>query len=89
MTTKGFNFAYIRVSTEEQNYESQMEAMKDLEFSKVLQKNEVPKTPTAPNFKICLIMLERATRFTSKIFQGLQEVQRIYSISLIFLKLKR
>ena len=48
MTTKGFNFAYIRVSTEEQNYESQMEAMKDLEFAKVFTEKRSAKDTNRP-----------------------------------------
>lgn len=51
MTTKGFNFAYIRVSTEEQNYESQMEAMKDLEFSKVFTEKRSAKDTNRPEFQ--------------------------------------
>ncbi len=51
MTTKGFNFAYIRVSTEEQNYESQMEAMKDLEFSKVFTEKRSAKDTNRPELQ--------------------------------------
>ena len=51
MTTKGFNFAYIRVSTEEQNYESQMEAMKDLEFSKVFTEKRSAKDSNRPELQ--------------------------------------
>ena len=51
MTTKGFNFAYIRVSTEEQNYESQMEAMKDLEFSKVFTEKRSSKDSNRPELQ--------------------------------------
>ncbi len=51
MTTKGFNFAYIRVSTEEQNYESQMEAMKDLEFAKVFTEKLSAKDTNRPELQ--------------------------------------
>lgn len=51
MTTKGFNFAYIRVSTEEQNYESQMEAMKDLEFAKVFTEKRSAKDTNRPELQ--------------------------------------
>lgn len=51
MTTEGFNFAYIRVSTEEQNYESQMEAMKDLEFSKVFTEKRSAKDTNRPELQ--------------------------------------
>lgn len=51
MTTKGFNFAYIRVSTEEQNYESQMEAMKDLKFAKVFTEKRSAKDTNRPELQ--------------------------------------
>ena len=51
MTTKGFNFAYIRVSTEEQNYESQMDAMKDLEFAKVFTEKRSAKDTNRPELQ--------------------------------------
>lgn len=51
MTTKGFNFAYIRVSTEEQNYESQMEAMKDLEFAKIFTEKRSAKDTNRPELQ--------------------------------------
>lgn len=51
MPTKGFNFAYIRVSTEEQNYESQMEAMKDLEFAKVFTEKRSAKDTNRPELQ--------------------------------------
>lgn len=51
MTTKGFNFAYVRVSTEEQNYESQMEAMKDLEFAKVFTEKRSAKDTNRPELQ--------------------------------------
>ena len=51
MTTTGFNFAYIRVSTEEQNYESQMEAMKDLEFAKVFTEKRSAKDTNRPELQ--------------------------------------
>ena len=51
MTTKGFNFAYIRVSTEEQNYESQMEAMKDLELAKVFTEKRSAKDTNRPELQ--------------------------------------
>lgn len=51
MTTKGFNFAYIRVSTEEQNYECQMEAMKDLEFAKVFTEKRSAKDTNRPELQ--------------------------------------
>ena len=51
MTTKVFNFAYIRVSTEEQNYESQMEAMKDLEFAKVFTEKRSAKDTNRPELQ--------------------------------------
>ena len=51
MPTKGFNFAYIRVSTEEQNYESRMEAMKDLEFAKVFTEKRSAKDTNRPELQ--------------------------------------
>ena len=51
MTTEGFNFAYIRVSTEEQNYESQMEAMKDLKFAKVFTEKRSAKDTNRPELQ--------------------------------------
>lgn len=51
MTKKGFNFAYIRVSTEEQNYESQMEAMKDLEFAKIFTEKRSAKDTNRPELQ--------------------------------------
>ena len=51
MTTKGFNFAYIRVSTEEQNYESQMEAMKNLKFAKVFTEKRSAKDTNRPELQ--------------------------------------
>ncbi len=51
MTTTGFNFAYIRVSTEEQNFESQMEAMKDLEFTKIFTEKQSAKDTNRPELQ--------------------------------------
>ena len=51
MPTTGFNFAYIRVSTEEQNFESQMEAMKDLEFTKVFTEKRSAKDTNRPELQ--------------------------------------
>lgn len=51
MTTEGFNFAYIRVSTEEQNYESQLEAMKDLKFAKVFTEKRSAKDTNRPELQ--------------------------------------
>lgn len=51
MTTERFNFAYIRVSTEEQNYESQMEAMKDLKFAKVFTEKRSAKDTNRPELQ--------------------------------------
>lgn len=51
MTTTGFNFAYIRVSTEEQNFESQMEAMKDLEFAKIFTEKRSAKDTNRPELQ--------------------------------------
>ena len=45
------NVAYIRVSTEEQNYESQMEAMKDLEFAKVFTEKLSAKDTNRPELQ--------------------------------------
>lgn len=45
------NIAYIRVSTEEQNYESQMEAMKDLEFAKVFTEKLSAKDTNRPELQ--------------------------------------
>ena len=45
------NIAYIRVSTEEQNYESQMEAMKDLEFAKVFTEKRSAKDTNRPELQ--------------------------------------
>lgn len=45
------NVAYIRVSTEEQNYESQMEAMKDLEFAKVFTEKRSAKDTNRPELQ--------------------------------------
>lgn len=51
MTTKGFNFAYIRVSTVEQNYESQIEVMKDIEFAKVFTEKRSAKDTNRPELQ--------------------------------------
>ncbi len=51
MTNTGFNFAYIRVSTEEQNFESQMEAMKDLEFAKIFTEKRSAKDTNRPELQ--------------------------------------
>ena len=45
------NVAYIRVSTEEQNYESQMEAMKDLKFAKVFTEKRSAKDTNRPELQ--------------------------------------
>lgn len=45
------NVAYIRVSTEEQNYESQMEAMKDLEFAKIFTEKRSAKDTNRPELQ--------------------------------------
>lgn len=45
------NIAYIRVSTEEQNYESQMEAMKDLEFAKIFTEKRSAKDTNRPELQ--------------------------------------
>ncbi len=45
------NVAYIRVSTEEQNYESQMEAMKDLEFAEVFTEKRSAKDTNRPELQ--------------------------------------
>lgn len=45
------NIAYIRVSTEEQNYESQMEAMKDLKFAKVFTEKRSAKDTNRPELQ--------------------------------------
>lgn len=45
------NVAYIRVSTEEQNYESQMETMKDLEFAKVFTEKRSAKDTNRPELQ--------------------------------------
>ncbi len=45
------NVAYIRVSTEEQNYESQMEAMKDLDFAKVFTEKRSAKDTNRPELQ--------------------------------------
>ena len=45
------NVAYIRVSTEEQNYESQMEAMKNLKFAKVFTEKRSAKDTNRPELQ--------------------------------------
>lgn len=45
------NVAYIRVSTEEQNYESQMEAMKDLKFAKIFTEKRSAKDTNRPELQ--------------------------------------
>lgn len=43
--------AYVRVSTEEQSYESQMEAIKDLEFAKVFTEKRSAKDTNRPELQ--------------------------------------
>lgn len=80
MTNTGFNFAYIRVSTEEQNFESQMEAMKDLEFAKIFTEKRSAKDTNRPELQNMLDYVREGDTVYVKDFQDLQEVQKIYSI---------
>lgn len=66
---KGQNIAYIRISTLEQNTESQFEILKQYKIDKYFEEKISAKIQIVQNLWKCLIMLEMAIPFMSKIFQ--------------------
>lgn len=66
---KGQNIAYIRVSTLEQNTESQFEILKQYKIDKYFEEKLVLKIQIVLNLWKCLIMLEMVIPFMSKIFR--------------------